>query len=103
MRWRLLGPRRFALVAVAGAVAVDKLVEVGAGHALRLEREVLVGAQVVDPDGLGPGVLCAGLAVEEEHVRLHALGVEDPGGEAQERVDLALLEQSCWIDRGGMW
>ena len=32
----------------------DELVEVGARHALGLQREVLVGAQVVDPDRLGP-------------------------------------------------
>ena len=33
------------------------------------------------------------LAVEEQHVRLHALRVEDPCGQTQERVHVRLLEQ----------
>lgn len=51
-----------------------------------------VGAQVVHPDRLRPRLLRAGPAVEEEHVGLDALGVEDARRQAQERVDLALLE-----------
>ena len=38
-----------ALVAVVGIVAVDEFVQVGAGERVLLEREVHVGAQVVDP------------------------------------------------------
>jgi hypothetical protein len=34
---------------------------------------------VVDPDLLGPGLFAAGLALEEQDVRLHALRVEDSG------------------------
>ena len=87
------GPRCLAVVAVFGAVALDEFVEVGAGHPLGLEREVLVRSEVVDPDGFRPRFRRARLAVEEEDVRLHALRVEDAGGEAEQRVDLALLEQ----------
>ena len=39
------------------------------------------------------GSFAPGLAVEEEDVRLHALGVEDAGRQAQQRVDVALVEQ----------
>ena len=74
---RRLGPSRLAVVAVGGAVAGDEVIEVGARHALGLEREVLVGAKVVDPHRLRPRLRRAGLPVEEEHVGLDALGVED--------------------------
>jgi hypothetical protein len=66
---------------------------VSAGERVGLEREVLVGAQVVDPELAGPGLRGGGLAVEEEDVGLDALGVEDAGGQAQEGVDVALGEQ----------
>jgi hypothetical protein len=54
---------------------------------------VLVGAQVVDPELLRSRLLLGGLAVEEEDVGLHALRVEDAGGQAQQGVDVGLLEQ----------
>ena len=41
-----------------------------------------VGAQVVDPELLGPRLFLRGFAVEEEDVRLHALGVENSRGQA---------------------
>ena len=51
-----------------------------------------VGAQVVDPDF--PGVALVRLATgEEEHIGLHALGVEDAGGQAQDGVQVALVHQ----------
>ena len=54
---------------------------------------MLVRAEVVDPELLRPGLLLSGLAVEEEHVGLHALRVEDAGGQAEQRVDVGLLEE----------
>ena len=67
--------------------------EVFIGQRIRLEREVLVGAQVVDPEVLSPGLFVGGFALKEEHVGLHALGVEDAGGQAQQGVDVAALEE----------
>ena len=52
-----------------------------------------VGAQVVNPEFLRPWLFLRGLAVEEQHVRLHALRVEDAGGQAQKRMHVRLLEQ----------
>jgi len=52
-----------------------------------------VRAQVVEPQLLGPGLFLGGFAVEEEDVRLHALRVEDAGGQAQQGVNVRLLEQ----------
>ena len=74
-------------------VARDEVVEVGALQWVFFEREVFVGAEIVDPELFGPRLFLRRLAVEEKHVRLHALGVEDAGGQAQERVHVRLLEQ----------
>ena len=74
-------------------VAGDEVVEVGALEGVFLEREMQVGAQVVDPELPRPRLFLRGLAVEEEDVRLHALRVEDAGGQAQQGVDVGLLEQ----------
>ncbi len=57
-----------------------------------LEREVLVGAEVVDPELLCPRRLAGRLALEEEHVCLDALSAEDAGREPQEGVDVVLLQ-----------
>ena len=55
---------------------------------------MLVGAEVVDPEFLGPGffVGCR-FAVEEEDVGLHALGIKDSRGQAEEGVGVGLLEE----------
>ena len=45
-----------ALVAILGVVAGDEIVQVLAAQRVRLQREVLVGAEVVDPQLLGPGL-----------------------------------------------
>ena len=52
-----------------------------------------VGPQVVNPQRLGPRLLLGGLGVEEQHVGLHALGVENAGRQPQQRVNIELLEQ----------
>ena len=80
-------------MAVLGVVAGDEVVEVGARAAGGLEREVLVGPQVVDPERPRPGRRAGRLAVEEEDVGLDALRVEDAGRQAQERVDVALVQE----------
>src|SRR5205814_7429571 len=89
----LLLPCRLALMAILRVVTLDKLVEVGTDHAPLLQRELLVGAEIVDPHLLGPRFLRSWLPFEEDHVRLHSLCVEDASGQTQERVDLALLQQ----------
>ncbi len=67
-------------MAVLWVVAGDEVVEVGALEGVFLEREVLVGAQVVDPELAGPRFLLCGFAIEEENVGLNSLRVEDAGG-----------------------
>ena len=51
------------------------------------QREMLVGAEVVDPELLGPRFFAGGFAVEEEDVGLHSLRVEDAGGQAQQACE----------------
>ena len=75
----LVGPGGFASVPIRRVVAFHELVEVFALERIGLEREVFVGAEVVDPELLGPGRLTRGLLVEEEHVGFHALRIEEPG------------------------
>ena len=55
---------------------------------------MLVGPQVVDPQLLRPRpARPRHLAVEEQHVGLDALGVEDARGQAQHRVQVVVGEQ----------
>ncbi|MND55561.1 hypothetical protein D3C80_466490 [compost metagenome] len=65
------------------------------GGALAKARHI--GAQVIDPDSLGAALLLirvAGAALlEEEHIGLDPLGVEDAGGQTQDGVQVALVHQ----------
>ena len=54
---------------------------------------MLVGAEVVDPELLGPGRFGCRLFVEEQDIRLHALRVEQARGQAQERMHVALVQE----------
>ena len=82
-----------AVVAVLRIVAGNEIVEITPLEGIFLQGEMLVRPQIIDPELLGPRFFLRGLAVEEEDVRLHSLGVEDPGGESQQRMDIGLLEK----------
>ena len=83
----------FALGDGSGLIDGFKVVEVFVGQRVSLKGEVLVGAEVVDPEICRPGCFAGFLTCKEEDVRLHALGVEDAGGQAQEGVDIAAFEE----------
>ena len=55
-----------ALVTIFGVVAGDEVVEMGAGERVGAQGEVLVGAEVVDPQAFGPVIGTGGFLVEEE-------------------------------------
>jgi hypothetical protein len=80
-------------VPVLGLVAGHELIQVGPHEGRLLEGKGLVRAQVVDPHLSGPRRLAGRLAVEEEHVGLDALRVEDAGRQAQEGVHVALVQE----------
>ena len=52
-----------------------------------------VGAEVVDPQFLGPRFFLSRFVLQEQHVGFDALSVEDARRQAQQSVDVALLEQ----------
>ena len=81
------------LRAVVAAIAGHGIVQVRPGQRVGLQREVLVGAQVVDPQVARPRRLAGWPAVEEQHVGLDPLGVEHAGGQPQQGVRVALVEQ----------
>ncbi len=54
-----------------------------------------IGAQVVDSEPGCPWLFLRGFAVEEEDVRLHTLRIEDTSRQAQESVNVGLLEQGA--------
>jgi hypothetical protein len=62
---------------------------------------MLVGAEVVDPQGLSPGPFAGRFAIEEEDVGLDALGVEDAGGQAEQRVNVTFVEELAANALGG--
>ena len=80
-------------MAVLGIVAGDEVVEVAALERIFFEGEMFVCAQIVNPELLCPRFLGCGFAIEEEDVRLDALGVEDARGQAQQCVYVGLFEQ----------
>jgi hypothetical protein len=53
---------------------------------------MFVGAQVVNPELLGPRFFGGGFTIEEEDVGRDALRVEDAGGESQQSMNVGLLE-----------
>ena len=76
-----------------GFVESDELVEVGSCKRAGFEGEVLIGAEVVDPQLFGPRFFLSWFVLEEQHVGFDALSVEQAGGQAEQCVDVALLQQ----------
>jgi hypothetical protein len=60
----LLAPGGLALVDGTGLVEAHEFIEVGALQRVGLEGEVLVGAQVVDPEPFSAGLGTAGAAIK---------------------------------------
>ena len=82
-----------ALVAIFGAVTGYEVVKVLAAQRVRLQRKVLVGAEIVDPQLLGPWLLAGHAAVKEQHIGLDSLRVKEARGQAQQRVHIAIVQQ----------
>ena len=59
-----------------------------------MRGEVHVGAQVVDPEGLGPRRLAGRLPVEEQVVGFHSLGVEHARRQAEKGMHVTLVQQA---------
>jgi hypothetical protein len=61
-------------VAIFRMVTGYKIVQVLPAGRVRLEGEVLVGAEIIDPELLRPGLFAGNTPIKEEYVRLR---VED--------------------------
>ena len=84
-----LGP----LVPVVGVIAGHEVFHVIQFQRPRLQREMLVGAQVVEPNALGVNLAVLGFGIKKQHIRFHALCVKNPRGQAQHRVHIAVFEK----------
>ena len=80
-------------MAVFGVVTGHELVQVFTRKRIGLQREIHVGAQVVNPELFRPRGFGGWLAVEEDDIGLDALGVEEAGRETQQGMDVAFVEQ----------
>ena len=54
---------------------------------------MLVGAQVVNPQLPGPRYFAGGFALEENHIGLDSLRIEQAGGQPQQRVHIARMQE----------
>jgi hypothetical protein len=75
-------------VTVLRIVAGNEIVQISAFEGILLEREVLVRAQIVNPEFLCPGLFLGGFAIEEEDIRFNALGVPEARSKDQSPVSL---------------
>ena len=78
---------------VLRVVAVDEVRQILEAHRFFLQRMVNIGAVVVVPDLLRPGVRAGFVVVEEDHVGLDALRVEHAGRQAQDGVQVGVVQQ----------
>jgi hypothetical protein len=87
-------------VPIGGMKARHELVEIGGAPRVGFESEVLVGAQIVDPEFLRPGRGTGRFSVEQEDVRLHTLGLEDPSRQPQQGLvlDLGVCVLRVFVD-----
>jgi hypothetical protein len=86
-------PGLFTGVAVGWLIARDEVGQVLEAHGVALEGVMDVGAVVVVPNLFGPGFFGGGLIIEEEDVGFNALGVEKPGGQAQDGMQVGVFEE----------
>jgi len=78
---------------VLRVVAGNEILQVLILHGVCFQGEVHIGSQIIYPDSLSPWSLACRLSVEEEHVCLHALGIEYACRQPQEGVDVTLMEE----------
>ena len=89
----LLVPGRLALVPVLRVVAADEIRQVLIAHRLLLQRVVNIGAVVVVPDLLRPGIRAGFAVIEEDHIGLDPLRVEHAGRKTQNGVQVGVVQQ----------
>lgn len=93
--FRVVGfvPAFAPLVAVLRIVVGDELLQVVEAQRLLLQCVMNIGAVIKKPDLLRPGLLAGGVVVEEQHIRFHAVSIENAGGQAQYGVQIRGFQQ----------
>ena len=82
-----------ALVPVLRMEAADKIFQIGVSHGMLFQREMDVGAEVVHPHLFRLPLRAGGALVKENHVCLDARLIENPSGQAQDRVQIGSLQE----------
>lgn len=80
-------------MSVLRVVARNKVVQIRSFERICFEREVLVHAEVVDPQHLGPGCLAGRFPIKEKNIRLYALRVENPSGKPEQGMHIAFMQE----------
>lgn len=89
----VLAPGLVALIAVFRVVALDEVFQILIGHWVLFQGKVQIGPQIVEPDFLGLPLRAGGALIKEDYICLDAGLVEDSGGQSENGVEVAGLQQ----------
>ena len=89
----LLAPCLGALVPILRVIAGDEIQQIGVLHRVLLQREVDIGAEIIDPYGLRLRLSAGRTLVEENDVCLYTRLIEDARGQAEDCVQITGSEQ----------
>ena len=79
-------------MSILRVVAVDEVRQILEAHRFLLQRMVDIGPVVVEPDLLRPGIRAGFVIVEEDHIGLDALRVEHAGRQAQDSMQVRIIQ-----------
>ena len=88
--WIILAPRFGALIAVFRMITGNEILQVGILHRILLQREMDIGAEIIDPHCLRLRFGAGWTLVEKDHVGLDAGFIEDTSRQTQDRVQVAV-------------
>lgn len=91
-RCALLVLGRLSVMPVLRVIAAHEVRQILEAYRLLLQRVVNVGAVVVVPDLLSPGIRSSFVSIEKDDISLGALRVEHAGRQAQDGVEVMAVE-----------
>ena len=89
----LLAPGFLPLMAVERVVTADELLQILEAQRLFFQRVMDIGAVIEVPHFLSPRLFAGSTIVEEQHIRFHAVGVKNAGGQSQNGMQLGGFQQ----------
>ena len=75
------------------ASGLEVLYDLRRYHVRVVQASAVLQRRVAQPEDVQADLVARRLLVEEQHIRLDALGVEDAGRQSQQGVDVALVQQ----------